>query len=208
MSTTAFPVNNSDREGSGSSQWSSMPSNRRRRAGILLATMLAHVGLGLFIAGFLMTRVEIHTKSRQVDSVLPHYQLRPTKPRVLLFIIDALRLDFMVSEEGLPREDNFPFMHQLLQHNLSQTLFFKLYADPPTTTSQRLKALTTGSLPTFLDINASFNSQALKEDNLIDQLANKFTVCLGDDTWNSLFPSRFNISIPFDSFNTKVCLTS
>lgn len=35
---------------------------------------------------------------------------------------------------------------------------------------QRLKALTTGSLPTFIDAGSNFASYAIVEDNLIKQL--------------------------------------
>lgn len=34
---------------------------------------------------------------------------------------------------------------------------FKFVADPPTTTMQRLKALMTGTMPTFIDASANFN---------------------------------------------------
>lgn len=44
-------------------------------------------------------------------------------------------------------------------------------ADAPTTTTQRLKALATGGLPTFFDVGNSFSAGALTEDNLVDQLA-------------------------------------
>jgi len=44
-------------------------------------------------------------------------------------------------------------------------------ADAPTTTTQRLKALATGGLPSFFDVSNSFTAGALAEDNLIDQLA-------------------------------------
>ena len=43
-------------------------------------------------------------------------------------------------------------MHHLLQRNYSQCRLFGFRADPPTTTSQRLKSITTGTLPTFVDI--------------------------------------------------------
>jgi len=43
-------------------------------------------------------------------------------------------------------------MHRLLQRNYSQCRLFGFRADPPTTTSQRLKSITTGTLPTFVDI--------------------------------------------------------
>ena len=32
-------------------------------------------------------------------------------------------------------------------------------------------------------------------------------VYMGDDTWEALFPGQFTVSIPFDSFNTRVRLT-
>jgi hypothetical protein len=57
---------------------------------------------------------------------------------------------------------------------------------------QRLKGLTTGSLPTFVDVSSNFGSYAVTEDNIIDQLresAGKRVVFAGDDTWMSLFPN-------------------
>ena len=44
-------------------------------------------------------------------------------------------------------------------------------ADAPTTTTQRLKALATGGLPSFFDVSNSFTAGALADDNLVDQLA-------------------------------------
>lgn len=46
----------------------------------------------------------------------------------------------------------------------------KFIADPPTTTLQRLKGMTTGSLPTFIDIGSNFASPEINEDNIIDQV--------------------------------------
>ena len=78
-------------------------------------------------------------------------------------------------------------------------------ADPPTTTLQRLKGLTTGTLPTFIDAGSNFAGTAIEEDNLVDQLhtANKTLVHLGDDTWQALFPGYFkqNLSHAYDSLN-------
>lgn len=102
-------------------------------------------------------------------------------------------------------------------HNSTQSRIFTLRNEPPTVTAQRLKALTTGTLPTFIDIGSNLNSSAVTEDNLIDQflthanLSHKHTDCmedksfavLGDDTWKALFPSQFDYYRMFDSFNTK-----
>ena len=77
----------------------------------------------------------------------------------------------------------------------SDSLLFKFIADAPTTTSQRLKGLLTGSLPTFVDVSNSFSSKTLEEDNLIHQLhrnGNKRILFSGDDTWADLFPPPIN----------------
>lgn len=78
-------------------------------------------------------------------------------------------------------------------------------ADPPTTTLQRLKGLTTGTLPTFIDAGSNFAGTVIEEDNLVAQLrdAGKTLVHLGDDTWHSLFPGYFdaNLTHAYDSFN-------
>ena len=74
-------------------------------------------------------------------------------------------------------------------NNLSKTKhgeLFEFLADPPTTTMQRLKGLTTGSLPTFIDASSNFGSYQVDEDNIIDQLtknSNKDLIFMGDDTW-------------------------
>uniref|UniRef100_A0A3B5KRI5 GPI ethanolamine phosphate transferase 2 C-terminal domain-containing protein n=1 Tax=Xiphophorus couchianus TaxID=32473 RepID=A0A3B5KRI5_9TELE len=54
-------------------------------------------------------------------------------------------------------------------------------------------ALTTGSIPGFIDVVMNLNSPALLEDNLIWQAktAGKRIVFYGDDTWVRLFPKHF-----------------
>lgn len=78
-------------------------------------------------------------------------------------------------------------------------------ADPPTTTMQRVKALLTGSLPTFLDVGSVFAAGAITEDNVVKQAqaAGRRVGAIGDDTWQQLFPDSLNISKPFPSFNVK-----
>ena len=129
--------------------------------------------------------------------------------RVFVFIVDALRLDFMTAVSGESGERTMmPLMHDLLRKNESQSRFFGFRADPPTVTAQRLKGLTTGSLPTFIDIGSNFDSAIITEDNFVDQLSqnqnkNKKNIFMGDDTWVSLYPSQFNESTPFPSFDTR-----
>lgn len=96
--------------------------------------------------------------------------------KTLIFLVDALRIDFMkyfdVDDYNNKNTsyNQFKYLHHLLQHNSSQSHLFTFRADAPTTTSQRLKGITTGSLPTFIDISSNFNSAAINEDNIIDQL--------------------------------------
>ncbi|KAJ0798886.1 putative alkaline-phosphatase-like, core domain superfamily [Helianthus annuus] len=99
--------------------------------------------------------------------------------------------------------DKLQVLHKLASE--SGARIFKAIADPPTTSLQRLKGLTTGGLPTFIDIGNSFGAPAIVEDNLIHQLVQngKRVVMMGDDTWTQLFPHHFNKSYPYPSFNVK-----
>ena len=99
--------------------------------------------------------------------------------------------------------NQFPQLHKLLLEDPGCFLY-KSYADPPTTTSQRLKGITTGTIPAFIEFGGNFESAAVTEDNIIRQAleAGKKIAVIGDDTWEKLFPSQLSLSIPFDSFNT------
>eukprot|EP00850_Spirogloea_muscicola_P014964 SM000111S18787 [mRNA] locus=s111:148688:155366:- [translate_table: standard] len=104
-----------------------------------------------------------------------------------------------------PWVGSLPIFQQLVQHGKNPAALFKFVADPPTTSLQRLKGLTTGGLPTFVDVGDSFGAPAITEDNLISQLKRrgKRVELLGDDTWMSLFPDHFYRARPFPSFNVK-----
>lgn len=66
-----------------------------------------------------------------------------------------------------------------------------------------LKAITTGSLPTFVDAGANFNADEITEDNLISQLSShdKKIVFAGDDTWDNLYPGKFHRSYFYPSLD-------
>ena len=68
-----------------------------------------------------------------------------------------------------------------------------------------LSVLPSGGLPSFLDIKDNFDSTAVFEDNIIDQLSKlqRPSVFMGDDTWTSLFPRGFTKAYPYPSFNVK-----
>ena len=79
----------------------------------------------------------------------------------------------------------------------------RFVADAPTTTTQRLSSMTTGSLPIFFDISSAFSASAVDEDNLIDRFraAGKRMLFMGDSTWDGLYPTQFDSSHPFPCYN-------
>ncbi|OVA16598.1 Type I phosphodiesterase/nucleotide pyrophosphatase/phosphate transferase [Macleaya cordata] len=102
--------------------------------------------------------------------------------------------------------DKLKVLQKLASDEGSSSRIFKALADPPTTSLQRLKGLTTGGLPTFIDVGNSFGAPAIIEDNLIYQQLvqnGKRVLMMGDDTWVQLFPDQFEKSYPYPSFNVK-----
>lgn len=185
--------------------------------------LLMHAGgIYLFTSGFLLTRSVLDDKSTcdappiegsaglvaAPGNVAEGCWHPKTFDRAVVVLIDALRYDFTVPQDEESAEvfhNAFPFMHDLAAEKPQNAFLRPFIADPPTATMQRLKGLTTGTLPTFLDAGSNFAGTAIDEDNLLMQLreANKTIAHIGDDTWWSLFPGHFaeGISRAYDSFN-------
>lgn len=142
------------------------------RLALLLWVFLAHVaGIYLFTRGFLLTRLSLSNSSTCEE---PNCGIKPTHKRAVLLIIDALRFDFVTPNPPSPRS---PFHHVVLTLPSSSTrrfpkhsFIFNSYADPPTTTLQRIKGLTTGSLPTFVDLGNNFGGSSIAEDSILKQM--------------------------------------
>jgi phosphatidylinositol glycan class O len=186
---------------------------------------ILHVlGLYLFTSGFLLTRVVLEDKSEcgvppidlQSNYAYGFHETGCWHPKsfdkAVIILVDALRYDFTVpfqasNGEEKPRHfhDALPVFYETAIEHPQRAILLPFIADPPTTTLQRLKALTTGTLPTFIDAGSNFAGTAIDEDNLIAQLRNasKTVVHLGDDTWHGLFPGYFepNLTKAYDSFN-------
>lgn len=171
-------------------------------------------------------------------------RLAPTHSKAVVLIIDALRYDFIAppppsapttngEEEGGWTAN--PFYHNILSLPSSLTaqsdfstrgpasFLAHFAADPPTTTLQRLKGLTTGTLPTFVEAGANFGSAGtgvgrVNEDNWIAQFKRFILssssseegkraglVFAGDDTWSTVFPGLFDedTNWTYDSFNVE-----
>ncbi|EMR10608.1 hypothetical protein PNEG_01311 [Pneumocystis murina B123] len=173
-------------------------------------------GLYLFTQGFLLTRSTLNLTSRcdippyvfTNQEILKNDCWYPsTFKKAIIVVIDALRYDFTIENPGssLYCHNIFTVLHETSTKHPRQAFLRPFIADPPTTTLQRLKALTTGTLPTFIDAGSNFAGTVILEDNILAQLKSRgYRIgFLGDDTWISLYPTYFepNITYPFDSFN-------
>ena len=210
-----------------------MAERTRGSLSLLLFLFFCHgVGFLLFCKGFLLKRVVIPEFTNCTMSTEPHLHSldensnknnnqavtvqpscypfpRPYK-RAVWLLVDALRYDFVLFDDSLPDpvpvyRNKLPFIRDLLRDNSGNTRLFKFVADPPTTTMQRLKALTTGSLPTFIDVGSNFNSYAVSEDSLPYQFkANRRNLTfIGDDTWLGLYPDMLTKVFDYPSLNVQ-----
>ena len=192
--------------------------------GVLMSEIrFIHVsGIYFFTKGFLLTRLVLDSKSTCADP--PIAISKPFKgagtpeggcwhpktfDKAVVIIIDALRYDFTVPFNGTsqvgtsspvsaqPYHNSIPFLYDTVLAEPQNAFLLPFIADPPTTTLQRLKGLTTGTLPTFIDAGSNFAGEAIEEDNLLQQLrdAGRRIVHLGDDTWTALFPGYFEEEI-------------
>ena len=175
---------------------------------LVLLTLFYIVGILIFTSGFLLRRVVIN--ERNTCSIDKNSCLRQDSfNKVIIILIDALRYDFLLYnkslETSLSFQNNFKHLNNLLETKPNHGGLYCFRADPPTTTLQRLKALTTGSLPTFIDAGSNFGKVEIDEDNLISQVLNlnSSITFMGDDTWTGLYPNHFNVSYPYSSFNVK-----
>ena len=181
-------------------------------------SLLHSLGIYFFTKGFLLTRLVLDEKSQCASPPIqtPNHALgsqdngcwHPKSfDKAVIIIIDALRYDFTVPFQSDPHHfhNALHVLHETATQNPEKAFLLPFIADPPTATLQRLKGLTTGTLPTFVDAGSNFAGTAIEEDNLVAQLRNagKTLVHLGDDTWHSLFPGYFdtNLTRAYDSFN-------
>ena len=133
---------------------------------------------------------------------------------MIVLLVDALRFDF--AYYNLPNSIGKRLKQNEKKSNpVSSSRLYQFIADPPTVTMQRLKALTTGGLPTFADISGNFGGAKVPEDTWVKQLlqltnyrsrglqSNAKVGFVGDDTWEDLFTNYFTESYPYPSFNTR-----
>ncbi|ETO13493.1 hypothetical protein RFI_23876 [Reticulomyxa filosa] len=181
----------------------------------------------VYVKGFLLMKKEVPTTSKceelplfptnltEEDLKSRYGYVRPENTRgcwtpiqydrVLLFLIDALKMDFVLPsylmsgiEEHSGNRTSNPLYYRNKMRAIERTLktevlHSKLYgfvSDPPTVTAERIKGLMTGSLPTFKDITDSFDSKQVQVDNVLSQMHETRHLrinFMGDEIWKSIF---------------------
>ncbi|KAK6354180.1 major facilitator superfamily transporter protein [Orbilia blumenaviensis] len=111
--------------------------------------------------------------------------------KIVFMLVDALRSDFVFGEPS-----GFEYTQSLIRSGVA--IPFTAHATSPTITMPKLKALTTGSIPGFLDLILNFaesdtTSTLATQDNWLAQIkqSGKKLIMFGDDTWLKLFPGIF-----------------
>lgn len=111
---------------------------------LICSILIYNVGISVYIFsnGFLIRRLALNDTNTQKFTDLQQFN------KTIVLFVDALRFDFIFTHQnslfGLPTIEN------LVRTNSSNAKLFKFIADPPTTTMQRIKALMSGTLPTFI----------------------------------------------------------
>ena len=175
-------------------------------------------GLLLFTNGFFLRRSVIteQTNCSISENYLFNYdeplsistECLKARARVILVIVDALKFEFVTKFHDAASATTFhrnklPIISETLQTHPKNSKLLKFIADPPTTTMQRLKSLTTGTLPTFIDVNNNFAAEYIAEDNFINQNIANGNVFMGDDTWTKLYPNKFLREYAAPSFDVS-----
>jgi ethanolaminephosphotransferase len=92
---------------------------------------------------------------------------------------------------------------------------FTANARSPTVTMPRIKSMTTGSIPSFVDLILNFDeadtsSTLASQDTWVAQIKAREmgkALMYGDDTWLKLFPNTFDREDGTSSFFVAVCLS-
>lgn len=170
------------------------------------------LALCLFSCGFFEFRTASNTNLNN-DPCLRYVDNQPVYDRLVFVLIDALRADFVYGDKS-----QFSFIRSMINNKPKNAMGFVARARPPTVTMPRLKALTAGSPPIFLDLILNFDETGIvstggksdetcgasgfTQDTWVKGLKGKGkkVVFYGDDTWVRLFPGCFDESHGVSSF--------
>ncbi|CBF70850.1 mannose-ethanolamine phosphotransferase LAS21 [Aspergillus nidulans FGSC A4] len=170
---------------------------------VLVANVLIPIAVLVFSLGFFPYKPLISGLAT-FDS----FEDRPPRvfDKVIFMVVDALRSDFVYSNNsGFLFTQSPTDFRSLIRSGAA--IPFTAYAGSPTVTMPRLKAMTTGSVPSFLDVilniaESDTSSTLAYQDTWLAQIRAKGEqlVMYGDDTWLKLFPGMFSRSDGTTSF--------
>ncbi|KAJ5545350.1 Alkaline phosphatase-like alpha/beta/alpha [Penicillium sp. DV-2018c] len=158
---------------------------------MVIANLLVILGILTFSSGFFPYKPLIPGLAT-FDDTRENATVPAPFDKVIFMVVDALRSDFVYSNGS-----GFTFTQSLIRSGAA--LPFTAYASSPTVTMPRLKAITTGSVPSFLDVilniaESDTTSTLAYQDTWLAQI--KATggrlAMYGDDTWLKLFPGMFD----------------
>ncbi|KXT13699.1 hypothetical protein AC579_8111 [Pseudocercospora musae] len=166
-------------------------TRRSRTACLALANILLPVAVLVFASGFFPYKPVLPglaTFEEHGEQGLISHGSDTQFDKVIFMVVDALRSDFVFGGGS-----GMEFTQSLIRDDAA--IPFTAHATPPTVTMPRVKALTTGSVPSFLDLILNFaesdtSSSLAAQDTWLSQIKARGgkIVFLGDDTWLKLFP--------------------
>jgi ethanolaminephosphotransferase len=183
------------------------------KASAWIAFAIQAVALVLFSAGFFEVRQKA-AEANDPEKIVEYPEA--TYDRFVFVLLDALRSDFVFGNET-----KFRFLKEKLQESQYAKGFVAL-AEIPTVTLPRLKAMTAGSSPVFLDLILNFDEKSLASESIDEKGGSKMSgfmqenwvrglkqtgkklLMFGDDTWLRLYPDCFAHSVPTHSFFVSV----
>lgn len=129
-----------------------------------------------------------------IDKLCNYNDKKVSFDKLVLIVVDALGSEFIptIRDESVrftSQATSMPFIEEKIRSG--QALGMVAKAATPTVTMPRVKALLSGTIPSFIDIayNLAADVSNFQDDNFIKiaKASNKSIVFYGDDTWLALF---------------------
>ena len=128
----------------------------------LIFLILQLIALFTFTAGFLQVRDQFNDISTTVPFENTTNWFEPQAKKVIIVLIDALRFEFLHYNENVTTQNEtycqnkFKELHESMLAETDNYNLFRGYADSPTVTTQRVKCLMTGNIPSFIEVANNF----------------------------------------------------
>ncbi|XP_076292215.1 phosphatidylinositol glycan anchor biosynthesis class G isoform X1 [Lasioglossum baleicum] len=163
---------------------------------LLYILIIGFLSIALFLYGFfpLVNYDNTIATEKDIPKFVENVRVKvdelyqPMVKRLVIMVIDALRWDFITGSIG---KVAMPITSSLIAN--SSACLFQVKVHSPTVTMPRIKAFTTGTVPSFSELASNFGSKPVAGDSILLQAKNYGyeSIFYGDETWLTLFPSMF-----------------